>query len=319
MFFTDNISEFTDFKIDTNTAFHLTKLNGSDLLNLFAFTNSLRLKNRGNRVDLCSIVNAKSGSCPEDCTFCAQSVHNKTDINKYPMIAKEEILRAAATSKEKGVKHFCIVTSGKKASSKELDNICEFVYEVKKLGLSPCATLGMLNKTELQTLRDAGLERYHHNLETSETFFREICTTHSYKEKVSTIKYAQSVGLSICSGGIFGLGESWDDRIEMAFALKNLNVDSVPINFLTPVKGTPLGSRELLNPIEALKIIAIYRLVLSDCEIRICGGRPNTLRDLNAFIFAAGADGLLIGNYLTTLGRHPEDDLQMIKDCGLKI
>jgi biotin synthase len=177
----------------------------------------------------------------------------------------------------------------------------------------------MLQETELRALKDAGLHRYHHNLETSESFFREICTTHTYREKIKTIEIAKSLGLSICSGGIFGLGESWEDRIDMAFALRDTKVDCVPINFLTPIEGTALGSRELLHPLEALKIIAIYRLILPGCEIRVCGGRPLTLRDLHSYIFMAGADGLLIGNYLTTPGRDPEDDLQMIKDMGLEV
>ncbi len=177
----------------------------------------------------------------------------------------------------------------------------------------------MLDYEQLKLLKDAGLYRYHHNLETSEEFFSEICTTHTFKDKIKTIETARSLGLSICSGGIFGLGESWEDRIEMAFVLAEIGVDSVPINFFTPIKGTLLGRRELLNPVEALKIIAIYRLIFPKSEIRICGGRPVTLRDLHSYIFFAGADGLLLGNYLTTYGRDPEDDLQMIKDIGLEI
>ncbi len=176
----------------------------------------------------------------------------------------------------------------------------------------------MLNVSELKELKDAGLHRYHHNLETSEAFFKEICTTHTFKEKIKTIETAKSLGFSICSGGIFGLGESWEDRIDMAFTLKEIGVDSIPINFLTPIPGTSLGNKSLLSPVEALKIIAIYRLIFPDCEIRVCGGRPTTLRDLNSYIFMAGANGLLIGNYLTTSGRNPEDDLQMIKDLGLE-
>ena len=183
----------------------------------------------------------------------------------------------------------------------------------------PCATLGMLSADQLRQLKEAGLNRYHHNLETSEAFFSEICTTHTYRDKVNTIEAARSLELSVCSGGIFGLGESWEDRINMAFALKELDVDSVPINFFTPVKGTPLEDRDLLSPLEALKIISIYRLILPECEIRVCGGRPSTLRDLHAHIFLAGADGLLIGNYLTTRGRNPRDDLQMIRDMEMDI
>lgn len=307
------------FIIDKERALILSKLEGTDVFELFALSNTVRINFRGNKVDLCSIVNARSGACPEDCSFCAQSSHSQANITIYTLISKDKILEAAFSAKERGVKRFCIVTSGRKASGRDLKQICAFISEIKNLGLLPCATLGMLNTSEFKELKAAGLHRYHHNLETSEAFFKDICTTHTYREKIKTIEAAKSLGLSICSGGIFGLGESWEDRIDMAFALKDLEVDSVPINFLTPIHGTPLGSRELLNPLEALKIITIYRLILPECEIRICGGRPNTLRDLNSYIFMAGADGLLIGNYLTTHGRSQEDDLQMIKDLGLEV
>ncbi len=319
MLHTESKIQHTVRNIDKETALSLTKLNGADLYDLFASANLIREKFRGNKIDLCSIISAKSGACPEDCSFCAQSAHSKTNAKVYPLLDKEKILDVAVTAKKYGVKRFCIVISGKKPSSRELDKICNFISEIKDLGLLPCATLGMLDIEQLIQLKDAGLNRYHHNLETSEAFFSEICTTHTYKDKIKTIEAAKCLGLSICSGGIFGLGESWEDRIEMAFALTEIGVDSVPINFFTPIKGTALGSRESLSPMEALKIIAIYRLILTKSEIRICGGRPITLRDLNSYIFSAGADGLLLGNYLTTQGRNPEDDLQMIKDLGLEI
>ncbi len=304
--------------IDKRFALNLSTLQGHEIFELFTLSNSIRINSRGNKVDLCSIVNAKSGTCPEDCSFCSQSAQSRANIKTYPLLTKEEVLEAAISAKKQGVKRFCIVTSGKKTSSKDIEQICNFVSEIKKIGLLPCATLGMLNASELKDLKDAGLHRYHHNLETSETFFKEICTTHTYREKIKTIETAKFLGLSICSGGIFGLGESWEDRIDMAFALKEIKIDSVPINFLTPISGTPLGNKDTLRPLEALKIIAIYRLILPECEIRVCGGRPTTLRDLNSYIFLAGADGLLIGNYLTTSGRDPKKDLQMIQDLGLE-
>ncbi len=314
--------QHTDYRmndIDKGYALELSGITGTAIFKLFDLANSKRVETRGNNVDLCSIVNAKSGACPEDCSFCAQSVHNRTGVETYPLLTEEKILEAAVSAKKFGAKRFCIVTSGRKISGKEMEQICTFISNIKNLGLLPCATLGMLNFSELKMLKDAGLHRYHHNLETSEAFFREICTTHTFREKIKVIESAKSLGLSVCSGGIFGLGESWKDRIDMAFALRDLKVDSVPINFITPIRGTPMGDYELLDPLEALKIIAIYRLILSGIEIRICGGRPNTLRDLNSYIFMAGADGLLIGNYLTTPGRNPEDDLRMIKDLGLEL
>ena len=305
--------------IDRQTAVQMSERKGAEIYELFTLSNRVREKFRGNKVDLCSIINAKSGACPEDCSFCAQSAKSKTNIDVHPLINREKVLKAAKSAKAYGARRFCIVTSGMKPSGRELGEICSFISEVRDIGLLPCATLGMLGKEQLAQLKDAGLYRYHHNLETSEAFFSEICTTHTYREKIRTIEAATSRGLSVCSGGIFGLGETWEDRIDMAFAIKELNIESVPINFLTPVNGTPLGHSELLRPLDALKIIAIYRLILPDREIRICGGRPQTLRDLNSYIFFAGADGLLIGNYLTTRGKRPEEDLQMIGDMGLEI
>jgi len=305
--------------VDRQTALGMSRIQGLEIFDLFASANRTRVKFRGNKVDLCSIINAKSGACPEDCSFCAQSARNKTETQVYPLLKGDVILEAAVSAKKSGIRRFCIVTSGKKTEGKDLDEICDIISEIRNTGLSPCATLGLLDEGRLEKLKEAGLQRYHHNLETSEAFFSEICTTHTYREKVKTIEAAKSFGLSVCSGGIFGLGESWADRIDMAFALKELGVDSVPINFFTPVTGTPLEGRETLHPLEALKIIAIYRLVLPDRQIRVCGGRPATLMDLNSYIFFAGADGLLAGNYLTTQGRRIGDDLQMIKDLGLEI
>jgi biotin synthase len=318
MLASEHSTQNTEQGIDKLFALNLSAVKGSEVFNLFAQANRTRERWRGNRIDLCSIINAKSGACPEDCSFCAQSAHSKTDAGVYPLISRDNILETAISVKKSGVRRFCIVTSGRKSSGKELHEICGVITEIRKTGLLPCATLGMLDKDQLQQLREAGLHRYHHNLETSEAFFSEICTTHTYREKVKTIEAAKSLGFSICSGGIFGLGESWEDRIDMAFALKELGVDSVPINFFTPISGTPLAGRALLNPIEALKIISIYRLILPDREIRVCGGRPATLRDMNSYIFFAGADGLLVGNYLTTEGRNPAEDLQMIKDMELE-
>ncbi len=305
--------------IDRASVLSLLTLQNKDIFELLSLSNSVRVGFHGDKIDLCSIVNAKSGACPEDCSFCSQSSHSRTNASVYPLLDKEKILESAVSAKENGVTRFCIVTSGKKTSAREISTICNFISEIKKIGLKPCATLGMLSLSELKDLKDAGLHRYHHNLETSESFFKEICTTHTFRDKIRTIEAAKFLGLSVCSGGIFGLGESWHDRIDLAFFIKDLEVDSVPINFLAPVAGTPLGEKEPVSPMEALKIIAVFRLILPKCEIRVCGGRPAALRDLVSFIFTAGADGLLIGNYLTTPGRSPEQDLQMINDLGLEI
>ncbi|PKL52013.1 MAG: biotin synthase BioB [Nitrospira bacterium HGW-Nitrospira-1] len=305
-------------EISGQDALFITTLDGQDVFDLFASANRIREHFRGNTVDLCAIINAKSGACPEDCSYCAQSARSAAEIKTFRLVEKETVLEKAKEAKNGRARRFCIVTSGKKASAKDLSKIAEMVSSVRELGLLPCATLGLLSKNELVLLKNSGLERYHNNLETSERFFSEICTTHTYQDKIKTIKEVKSSGLSLCSGGIFGLGETWEDRIDMAFALRDIGPDSVPINFLTPVKGTRLGMNMILDPFDALKIISLYRFILPDKEIRVCGGRIQTLGELHSFIFLAGADSLLTGNYLTTLGRNYEDDLRLINQCGLK-
>ena len=306
-------------KLSAADAEFLASISGQDLFELFSAANRIRNHFQGNSVDLCSIVNAKSGKCPEDCSYCAQSTRSRAQIIAYQLLDKKQVFAKAAEAKKGGAKRFCIVTSGRRVSGKELLKIAEMVSGVKKLGLLPCATLGLLTKDDLILLKRAGLNRYHNNLETSERFFPNICTTHSYNEKKETIRSAREAGLSVCSGGIFGLGETWQDRIDMAFTLRDLAPDSVPINFLAPIKGTKFSRQKTLEPLEALKIISLYRFILPDKQIRVCGGRLQTLAELNSFIFLAGASGLLIGNYLTTLGRGYEEDIRLIKNLGLSV
>jgi biotin synthase len=305
--------------ITKEEAASITGISGSNLFNLFALADKIRSHFRGDIANLCSIVNAKSGSCSENCSFCAQSSQSKAEIDTYPLLKKELIIQKAREAKRFGIKRFSLVTSGRKISRKNLLDIAEVITAIKDLGIIPCASLGLLCEDELSVLKAAGLDRYHHNLETSVQYFPQICSTHGYADKIRTIHAAHSVGLSLCSGGIFGLGETWQDRVEMAFALRKLNVDSVPINFLIPIKGTALGKNKLLHPFEALKIVSLYRLILPRKEIRICGGRMQVLGEFNSMIFLAGADGMITGNYLTTFGRSPEDDLKLIKMYGLRI
>jgi biotin synthase len=305
--------------IEKTDALYLTTILGQDIYELFSCANRIREYFWENFIDLCSIINAKSGACPEDCGFCAQSIRYNTKVEAYPLISLAKIIQRAEVAKRNGARRFCIVTSGKGINdSEELKTIAEGINQIRNLGLLPCATLGMLGEEELSLLKDSGLYRYHHNLETSEAFFPEICSTHTYQEKVKTIKVAKVLGLSVCSGGIFGMGEGWDDRIEMAFALRDLDVDSIPINFLNPIPGTPLQDMGYLDPIEALRIIAIFRFILPNKEIRICGGRNVVIRSLQPLIFLSGANGLLIGDYLTTPGRNQDDDLSMMADLGLR-
>jgi biotin synthase len=298
-------------------ALGLSAASGSDILDLMASANRLRERFRGDRADLCSIVNAKSGGCSEDCAFCAQSFKSAAVIERYPLRDPEEIISAARDAAKNGARRFCIVTGGRRITTAEVDAVAKIVSRVKEIGLLPCATLGLIDSHALATLKAAGLDRYHHNLETSERFFPRICNTHTYADKLKTIESVQAAGLSLCSGGIFGIGENWQDRVDMAFALGALGVDSVPINYLIPIMGTALGGSKYLTPHEALKIVALYRFILPEAEIRICGGRLQALRELNPLIFMAGADGILIGNYLTTTGRPPSEDLAMLDTLGM--
>lgn len=299
-------------------AIQISALPKIEMFDLFAAANKIRQTFRGDSVDLCAIVNAKSGACPEDCSYCAQSSKSKTETAIYPLIDKNAVIEKAKEARDAGVKRFCIVTSGRKIGKNELQEICSMIKDIRGIGLLPCSTLGLLNKDELKFLKDSGLERYHHNLETSERFFPEICRTHTYSDKLNTIDAAVAVGLSVCSGGIFGIGETWEDRIDMAFKLKELPIDSVPINYLIPVKGTPMGEQDMLNPFEALKIVSLYRFILPQKEIRICGGRMQVLGEFNSMVFMAGADSLLTGNYLTTTGRTFSDDQKLLRDYGFR-
>lgn len=293
---------------------------GADRIDLLAAANRVRERFRGTAVDICSIVNAKSGACSEDCRYCAQSSHYSTDAPVYPLIDVERMAEAAAGAKQNGARRFCIVTSGRGIDdASDLRNIAQGIDRVRDAGLSPCATLGSLSLDQLRYLRDAGLDRYHHNIETSREYFPNICTTHTFDERIELLRHARSLGLSACSGGILGMGESMQDRVSMAFSLRDLEVDSVPVNFLMPVPGTPLANVTPITPLEALHALALLRLILPTREIRVCGGRGTALGSLHSLIFFAGADGFMIGNYLTRTGLDPQHDLAMIADLGLTV
>jgi biotin synthase len=235
------------------------------------------------------------------------------------LVKRETVIEKAKAAAKSGVRRFSLVTSGRKVSRKELSEIAGLISVIRAAGLLPCASLGLLNAEELSILRAAGLDRYHHNLETSEKFFPRICSTHTFADKIKTVRAVRAAGLSLCSGGIFGMGETWQDRIDMAFALRELDADSVPINFLIPIEGTALGHREYLHPFEALKIISLFRFILPGKEIRVCGGRIQVLGEFHSMVFLAGADGMITGDYLTTMGRNAEDDIRLIETYGLRI
>jgi biotin synthase len=286
---------------------------------LMAAAADIRRYFKGNEIGLCSIINAKSGKCPENCKFCAQSVHYDTDVESYPLKKASEMIEAAEAARRSGAEMFGIVTSGKRIKAKkEWAEIIKAIRGINDLGMNACASLGMIDEKTARTLKDAGLYRYHHNLETSRSFFPEICTTHAYDENVETVRAARAAGLSICCGGLFGLGEGIRHRIELALALRELNVDSVPINILNPIKGTPLSQATPLPPLEILMTIAVFRFLLPDRDIRLCGGKEKNLRQLLPLGLVAGANSLMTGHYLTTPGRDDGLDIEMIKDLGFR-
>ncbi|MFZ5426444.1 MAG: biotin synthase BioB [Thermodesulfobacteriota bacterium] len=271
----------------------------------------------GRAVSLCAIVNAKSGRCSENCAFCAQSAHFDTGAPVHPFMEPGEIERAARTMRDMGARRFGIVTSGLTPSGDDFERLVESVRAVAALGMEADASCGVLTRGQLARLREAGLRAYHHNLETSRSFFPSICTTHDYEEDVAAVRDALAEGLYVCSGGIFGLGESWEQRAELALTLRDLGVQSVPVNFLHPIPGTPMESRPPLSPEEALKTVALLRFILPHAHIRICGGRQTVFGQSRGLEpLQAGASGLMIGDYLTTRGLDAQADRQGILDAG---
>jgi len=286
------------------------------VMELMAAANRLRVDNTGREISLCAIINARSGRCTEDCAFCAQSVHYDTGAPEYPLLSKEKIGAAAKRARDDGAIRFSIVTSGLALTGEEIDSVAESVAVICELGLRACASVGVIDGRGLEKLKDAGLTRYHHNLETAPSFFKKICTTHDYEQDIESMEAAKSIGLETCCGGIFGMGESWEQRMEFLNCLAGIAPDSVPLNFLVPIKGTPLGDRCGPEPVECLKIIALSRLIMPETEVVLCGGREDNLRDMRGAALCAGVTGLMIGDYLTTPGRNPELDIRMIEDAG---
>ncbi len=272
------------------------------------------------KIKLCSIINAKSGVCDMDCRFCSQSAHNKADAPVYPFLETDKLTSELKLNDCYNVNNCGIVTSGGKLSSDDIDKFIESVNSVRpNVHFDICASFGRLSDSDIDKLKGAGVNRLHHNLETSQAFYPDICSTQSWSDRLDTVKAALAKGMKVCCGGLFGLGESWADRIELALSIALLGIDSVPINFLYPHPGTPLENNKLLSPDDALKIIAIYRLILPDRTIRICGGRITVLGDRQGEMFEAGANALMTGNYLTTSGQTPETDILMINNLGYSI
>ena len=293
--------------------------NFSDNNDLLNAANRICHKFNGNLVDLCSIMNAKSGSCSEDCKFCAQSIHYNTNIQKYNMINVSDAFYLAKENKKYGINRFSLVTSGKALSGKDFNKILKIYDEInKKININLCASLGILSYNQLLQLKNAGVTMYHHNLETSREYYNNICMTHSYNDRIKTIITAKKAGFKVCSGGIIGMGETMLDRINLAFELKNLEVQSIPINILNPIKGTPLENAKKLSQNDIFKTIAIFRFINPKAYIRLAGGR-NLINNYGRDCFKSGANATISGNYLTTSGNKISDDIKTIKSLGLSL
>lgn len=292
----------------------------SDILDLLSWANRIRERFKGNKIHLCSIVNAKAGSCSENCSFCAQSSFYQTGSPKYSFIDPEPVQEAADEANRNQVTAVGLVAAWKGLNEGPLlDEVCNRIRELKATGKTrPDASLGIIKSQQVaDRLKEAGLSCYGHNLESSRSFFPKTCTTHSYDDRLQTIAHLKKAGISICSGGIIGMGETREDRCDLAFSLKEIGASVVPINILNPVKGTPFENVPPLPALEILKTIACFRFILPRQEIMIAGGRTVNLRDAQSMIFMAGASAMMVGNYLTTLNQPVEKDLQMLKDLGL--
>jgi len=291
-----------------------------DVETLFSAANQLREHFMGNKADLCSVMNARSGKCSEDCKYCAQSSHYNTGIEAYDLIDREAAISRADENYKSGVHRFSLVTSGRGLNGDDFDNILEIFHHIHKHlpQLHLCASLGMISYQQALKLKEAGVLTYHHNLESSANYFPCICTTHTYDDRIHTIKEVLKTGLSVCSGGIIGMGESIEDRVDMALALKALGIKSIPVNVLHPITGTPMQGRSILQAPEILKTMAVYRFILPDAYIRYAGGR-SALGSMQQKGFQAGVNAALVGNYLTTAGNNIKEDIAMITSAGFQL
>ena len=288
---------------------------------LMAGADRIRKTYRGDEIEVCAISNVRSGNCSENCSFCSQSGHHKeTTAPVYGFIDSDELVQQAQRAREWGASDFGVVSKGWGVrSDKERQKLGEYFTAMDdQSDIGRCASLGVLTEQTAAELKAMGLENYHHNLESAASFFDNVCTSHSYQENIDTIRHAREAGLRVCAGGILGMGESIDQRIELAVQLRDLGVESVPLNFLSPQAGTPMASQQPLSAYEILHSIAVFRYLLPKTEIRIAGGRQ-FLGDMQSMIFMAGASGVMIGDYLTTQGRSVNDDLQMIDDLKLRV
>lgn len=290
----------------------------SDYNELCSSADEIRRHFCENRFDICTIINGKSGKCTENCKFCAQSSFYHTHADEYPLLDTESIVNEAVSNSEQGILRFSIVTSGKRLSDLEVNKMCETIRKIhKKTNISVCVSFGLLNEEQYKKLKNAGVSRVHNNLETSENYFKNVCTSHTFEDKIHAVKAAQNAGLSVCSGGIMGLGETDEDRTDMAFTLRELGIKSVPINMLNPIPGTPFENNQKLTEKDMCRICAVYRFILPDASIRLAGGR-GLMESKGKECFKSGANSAISGNMLTTSGITIKTDMKLLKELNYR-
>lgn len=306
-------------EVDREEALSILRASDAEIPSLVAAAHRLRCHHFGRSVQLYFLMNAKSGLCPEDCNYCSQSKISSAPVPKYTILDRERLMEGAKMAAERQSKTYCIVISGRAPTERELKAVETIVPEIKsQFGLQICACLGLLNESQAQRLKDAGVDKVNHNLNTSKEYYDKICTTHTFDDRVETLKNVRKVGMQLCSGGIIGMGESQDDIVSMAMELRELQAESIPLNFLHAVDGTPLQRQEYLRPTDCLRALCMFRFVNPKSELRIAGGRERHLRSLQPMGLLV-ANSIFVGDYLTTKGQPPEEDYRMIQDLGLEI
>jgi len=305
--------------LERQEALAVLESDDNELLAVLDAAFAVRRRYFGRDVSLHVIRNAKSGSCSENCSYCSQSAFSKSEISGYPMQSVEELIEGARKAHEMSAKRYCIVTSGRGPSKRDLDQVCAAVIKIKsEIPIQICTSLGLLSEEQARQLRGAGVDRYNHNLESSERFYPFFCTSHSYSDRVATAGIARAAGMELCSGGLVGMGETLDDRVDLAFALRELGADSIPVNFLNPRPGTPLEGRPRLTPGDCLRTLAMFRLVHPEKEIRVAGGRESCIGHMQALSLYA-ANSLFTTGYLTTPGQGYDEDMDMIAQAGFNV
>ncbi len=300
-------------------------MNRENLLNIYNLPLnellSISSKYMTNNVEFCSLVNARNGKCTQNCKYCAQSSHYRTDIDDYPLVEKEKVIKAAKEARNNGVIRFAVVTSGKSPEEENFDKILEYIDEINKIeGIKSCASLGILNDEQAKMLALHGLKRYHHNINTSKSYYKEICTTHSWQERFNTCKIVKKYGMSLCCGVILGMGENIEQRIEMALELAEIQPESIPINILMPIKNTPFENYfDKIDEENILRTLAIFKIVNPKSVLRFCGGRMRLSNKNQELALNTCVEGIMTGNYLTTTGKKPQDDHAMIKKLNKKL